>query len=335
MTRFRALEGMTILGAGRALPERRVNGEDLLATLPAAGMSAKGLKSLSGVETRYWTHRIGALPDHSETTSLDLAVEASRHALADAGLKPEDIGGLLVATTTPPRPSVNTANHVAKALGITGFTLELKAGCAGAVYGLVTAASLMALGTGSILLVAAETWTKLIPPELPGPAAVAGDGAAALVFGQGTGAFLGGALMSMPAYASAMMPPGLYPPTPEAIAAGDYQLRLTEDVSEAVRDAYPAVYGEALAAAGLTRSDIDLLIPHQASKSVLRRALRDCGASGDKAYHTLARYGNASSASVLLSLHDARQEGRLSRGMTLALVSVGGGISAASAVLRV
>lgn len=336
MSLFGRFDGMTILGAGAALPERRITNEDLIEAVGAAhSLTSDGLRKLSGVETRHWTHAIGAPADHAEVTSQDLAIEAARRALDDAGAAPSDLAGILMVTTTAPRPSVNTGNHVAKALGIGGFALELKAGCSGSLYGLVVAASMMSLGTGPILLVAAEAWTKLTPPGLPGPMAVAGDGAAALVLGRGSGAFLGGALWTRPEHAAAMMPSGLFPPTPEAIARDDYQIRLTEDVSELVRDCYPAVYREALEAAALSPDEVDLVIPHQASGSILRRALRDCGVPEERAYHTLARYGNASSASVLLSVHDARREGRLKTGQKVAMVAVGGGVTAAGVVLRI
>lgn len=336
MSRFLPFEGLTILGSGKALPERRIDNHELLEVSGALqAMTPEALRKLSGVDTRHWTHVIGTPADHAETTSQDLAIEAARRALADSGLAPKDIGGLLMVTTTAPRPSVNTGNHVAKALGIEGFALELKAGCSSSLYGLVVAASMMSLGAENVLLVSAEAWTKLTPPGLQGPMAVAGDGAAALVLGRGAGAFLGGALWTKPEHAAAMMPPGLYPPTSEAIARNDYQIQLTEDVSELVRDCYPVVYDEALEAAGLDRSEVDLVIPHQASAPILRRALRDCGVPEGKAYHTLARYGNASSASVLLSVHDARSEGRLKSGQKVALVAVGGGVTAACVVLRI
>lgn len=336
MTRFNGLEGLTILGMGRALPGAALDNAAVLAAAGAPpGVSAEALAIQMGVSARHWTHAVGTAACHDEPTSLDLAIEAGRLALADAGLAPADLDGLIVVTTTAPRPSVNTGNHVAKALGITGCSLEVKAGCAGGVYGLVTAAGYHALGARRLLLVAAESWSKLIPRAFPGPMAVAGDGAAALVLGPGAGALLGAATEIVPAHAGAMMPPGLYPPTEAALARGDYALRVEGDVAEQVRDLYPAVFEAALAAAGLGRDDVDLFIPHQASGPILRRALRDCGIAPERAYHTLARYGNASSASVLLSLHDARAEGLLRPGMRVALTAVGGGIAAASAILRV
>lgn len=370
MSRLGAVKGLSILGTGKALPAWRVDNAEVLARAlalaarceavaagdrgPGAGiavatgtgearaekgvatrLSPAGLRKLSGVSTRYWTHAIGDLPDHAEPNALDLAVGATREAIADAGLRPEDVGGILLATTSAPRPSVNTAGHVAKALGLGGFALELKAGCASAIHGLAVAASLYHLGATNLVLVASEAWTKLTPAGLPGPMAVAGDGAAAVVLGSGTGEFLGGALLAESRHAGAMMPPGLYPPTPEALAAGDYEIRITEDVAERVRAWYPRILSEALAAAGVAHREVDLFIPHQASGPIVRRALRDCGIPATRAYHTLERYGNASSASVLLSLHDARTEGRLKRGDTVVLFAVGGGISAAGAVLRI
>lgn len=340
MTRIAGFDGLTILGTGIALPPRCVDNAELLGLLDLAGgppvrMTPKGLGKLSGVETRYWTHEIGRPTDHLELTSLDLAIAASQRALDDAGVDSADVDGLLVVTTTAPRPSVNTGNHVAKALGLKGFALELKAGCAGALFGLVLSAAMMGLGASRILLVATEAWTKLIPATLPGPLAVAGDGAAALFLGRGKGALLGGALHTAPEHAGAMMPPGLFPPTPEAIEGGDYLIRLTEDIAETVRDFYPWIYDESLAAAHLGRADVDLLIPHQASLPILRRAMRDCGSPASRSFHTLAQYGNVSSASVLLSLHDARQSGMVGSGSRVALVAVGGGITAAAVILRI
>jgi len=331
VTLLRGVDGVTILGIGKALPDREAP-----TAAPRPGVAASRRPRLADLEPlrRYWTHTPGTPADHSELTSQDLAIAAAGAALADSGLAPAAIGGLVLVTTTPPRPSVSTANHVARALGLGGFAFELKAGCAGGIYGLAVAASLLSLGAGNVLLVAAEAWTKLLPDDPGGPASVAGDGAAAVVLGQGGGALLGASLHVSPEFAAAMMPPGLYPPTAEAIAAGAYQLRVTEDVAEAVRDLYPQVFGEALEAAGLGVADIDLLIPHQASPQILRRAIRDLGVPAGRVFHTLGTYGNASSASVLLSLCDARADGRLPAGARVALVAVGGGIAGASAVLR-
>ena len=329
---------MMAAGGASESPTEHGSGSQAAGRSPAGtggSLTADAIRKLSGVQTRYWTHAPGQPADHTETTAQDLAIEAVRRAIADSGLPISDIDGILLATTSAPRPSGNTAGHVAKALGLGGFALEFKAGCASAVYGLVMAASLLQLGARNLVLVASEAWTKLAPAGLPGPMAVAGDGAAAVVLGRGDGGFLGGALLTAPEHAAAMMPPGLYPPTVAAIAAGDYQIRLSEDVSELVRDFYPRILDEALAAAGLTRNDVALFIPHQASGPIVRRAMRDCDLPPDRTFHTLERYGNASSASVLLSLHDARAEGRLKPGDVVALFAVGGGISAAGAVLRV
>lgn len=335
---FQAVEGVTILGMGKALPPHEVDNAGVLAAARAMGAGAEltpeQLQTALGVDRRHWTHPIGHPADHGELTSQDLAIEAAERALADAGLRAADLDGIIVVTTSPARPSVSTANHVARALGATGFALELKSGCTGALYGLATASAMLATGAERLLLVAAEAWTKLMPATVPGPGAVAGDGAAAVVLGRGTGAYLGGAFLSDPAYASAMMPPGLYPATAEAIDRGDYTIRFSEDVAEALRAMYPRVFTAALDRCGLTVDDVALVIPHQASGPIIRRALRDCGVPVEKAFHTLARYGNASSASVLLSLHDARAEGRVQPGDIVALVGAGGGLTAGAVLLR-
>jgi 3-oxoacyl-[acyl-carrier-protein] synthase-3 len=369
MTRLRGVDGVSLLGSGKALPDLAIDTQRL-ADLIAAGrwqvagsplqpavigqsrrkrdaeailaeggaldpLTVRKLLAATGVPIRYWTHVIGRPADHTEATSQDLAIAAGKAALADSSVAPAALGGVVVVTTTPPRPSVSTANQVSRALGVSGIALELKSGCAGGVYGLAIASALVGLGAGNILVVAAEAWSKLLPPDPTGPAAVAGDGAAAVIVGPGKGAFLGGAFEGTPEHAGAMMPPGLYPPTERAVAIGSYQIRITEAVAEVVRDHYPRVFEQALAAAGMVRDDLDLFIPHQASKPILRRAMRDCGMPAVRTFHTLGRYGNASSASVLLSLHDARAEGRLQSGSRVALVSVGGGIAAAAAVFRV
>lgn len=338
ITRLGRQNGVTILGMGRALPANRYDNAAVLARAVAYDGNPlpppEGLTQLMGVTQRYWAHEVGRPADHAETTSQDLAIAAARAALADANLEPGDVDALLIATTTAPRPSVNTGNHVAAALGLGGYCLEIKAGCAGSLYGLATATGLVAMGAKRVLLVATEAWSKLMPAAFPGPMAIAGDGAAAVVLGPGTGAFLGGAMGTWPQYASAMMPPGLYPPTAEAIAADQYTIRLSADVAALVRDLYPLIYDAALGAAGLARSDIDRVIPHQASLPIIRRALRDCGVTEKKAFHTLSRYGNASSASVLLSLHDARAERVVVPGQRVALLAVGGGVTAGCVILE-
>lgn len=334
MSRLGAMEGMTLLGMGRALPPRKVDNALLLSMAAETSMTPEALQLATGVETRYWCHAVGDPVDHGEPNSLDLAIAAGRAALEQAKIAPDAIAGLVMVTTTAPYASVNTGNHVAKALGLSGFSMELKAGCAGGIYGLAVAASLLSLGAGPILLVAAEAWSKLAPPGLTGLMAVAGDGAAAAVLGRGGGAFLGGALHTDPAHAGAMMPPGQYPPTMQALAEDQYRLRVTEDVGAVIRDFYPRIFEELLAATGLERDQLDRIIFHQPSAPIVRRAVRDCRVPPERVYHTLARYGNASSASVLLSLHDARQEGLLKAGDRVALVAVGGGVAAAGAVLR-
>lgn len=336
---FQPVEGFTILGTGLAVPPTKVDNAAVIEAARQAGAApvwgAAELGKALGVQERYWTHPIGQPACHDELTSQDLAIAAARHALEDAGLEASALTGIVMVTTTPPRPSVCTANHVAKALGARGFALELKSGCTGALYGLAVAAGMVATGVERVLVVAAEAWSKLQPPHVPGPGAVAGDGAGAVVIGRGTGAYLGGAFVGEPTYAAAMMPPGLYPATPEAIARHDYTIRFSEEVAEPLRALYPRVFEQLLANTGLSREAIALLIPHQASGPILRRAIRDLGVKRERAFHTLPRYGNVSSASVLMSLHTARAEGRLAPGQVAALVGAGGGLTAGAVALRI
>ena len=165
---------------------------------------------------------------------------------------------------------------------------------------------------------------------------LARQAAAAVVLVKGRGALLGAALGADGRHAQALMVPGLYPPTPEAIAAGDYELAGDlEGVSGEIRTLYPLALTEALGAAGLGKEALDLVIPHQPSLSIIRRALRDWGIPRGKAFVNVHRYGNMGGASILSGLHEARLEGRMPEGITVGLAVVGGGLTYAGAILRV
>ena len=335
------LEGVGVIGSGTAFPALTLSNEDVLRS---TGLSeerlaflADGARQTLGVERRSWAHRVGTPLAHAdEETTLDLAVFAARAALAEAGLTGVDVALVLVATSTPHRMTASVAAAVGSAIGARAACADVRAGCAGGVLALGQAALAVAAGTGPVLVIGAETFSKIVPPESRTAALSLGDGAGALVIGRRQGCALLGAFFETDgALGRLITTDGALPPTEAEVARGGYLLSgAPDELLQIVPGRYQAALDRALGRAGTGPAAIDLYVPHQTSSDLIRRVATEAGFASSRVYSHVERHANIGAAGWIVALAEARSEGRCSTGKRIAVAAVGGGLSWGAAVLR-
>jgi 3-oxoacyl-[acyl-carrier-protein] synthase III len=277
----------------------------------------------------------------SETTA-SLAIDAGTAAIKHAGITPDAIDLLIVATATPEQPIPHTGAFVGEGLGLRCGSFDLGAGCAGFVYMLVVGSSLLTTGNlDHVLIVGAEIVTRLIDPDDRATCVLFGDGAAALVLSrspdEGPGVLawdLGcdgsaAGLLEIRAGGSRM------PATPETIAAGEQYLKMQGQ--EVFRRAVRAVVDSArttLDRAGVASSDVAWFVPHQANIRIIESAASRLGFDEERTIVNIDRYGNTSAASIPIALAEAADDGRLREGDLVLMSGFGAGMTWASALIR-
>jgi len=303
--------GLTVRSCGIAVPDKILTNDDLSARLDT---SDEWIAERTGIRER----RIGG-------TTSGLAIEAGRQALERAGLEPADIDIVVLATTTPDATVPATSATVQAELGIPGGAFDVNAACSGFVYGLVTAAGLIATGSGRVLLIGSDTLSRITDWDDRKMAVLVGDGAGAVVLEPVDGP---GDLLSWNLGADGTL---------RHLLRCDHGGYLTMDGKEVFRRAVRVVVDSAVKAlddAGLSAADVDLLVPHQANLRIIQAACQRLGIPEERTAVVIDRYGNTSSASVPLALDDVVTGGRVRRGDHLLLTGFGGGMTWASAVLR-
>jgi 3-oxoacyl-[acyl-carrier-protein] synthase-3 len=271
------------------------------------------------------TERTGIRERHIGGTTSSLAAEAGQQALDRAGVAAADIDMLVLATTTPDAMVPSTASTVQELLGIPGGAFDINAACSGFVYGLAVSAGLAATGTDRILLVGAETLSRITDWDDRKIAVLVGDGAGAVVVEAVEGP---GNLLSHNLHSDGSLRHLLY---------CDHGGYLFMDGQEIFRKAVRVVVesaNQALDDAGVGIDEITMLIPHQANLRIIQAACQRLGIPEERTAIVIDRYGNTSSASIPLALDHALQTGRVNNGDLLLLTGFGGGMSWASAVLR-
>ncbi len=300
-----------ITGWGAALPEKVVTNEDLASTLDT---SDAWIVERTGIRER----RIGG-------TTTGLATVAAQGALERAGVAAEDLDLVLVATCTPDEALPAVATGVQHSLGARCGAVDLNAACSGFVYGLATADGFLRAGMRRILVIGAETLSRIIDWDDRNTAVLFGDGAGAVVLeaGEGPGGLLGWDLGSDGSLRHLL----------HADVGGTVVMEGKEVFRRAVRIMVDSAE-RAMAVAGLQAADVTLLVPHQANARIIDAAAAKLGIEESRVVSVLARTANTSSASIPLALADAADSGRLSAGDTVLLVGFGAGMTWASAVLE-
>lgn len=303
--------GGIITGWGAAVPDKVVTNDDLSVTLDT---SDAWIQERTGIRER----RVGG-------TTSQLAIEAGIAALASAGRRPDEIDGVVLATTTPDQIVPGTSAAVQDGIGVPGGAFDVNAACSGFVYALVVAHGMLAIGAERLLVIGADTLSRITDWDDRSVAVLVGDGAGAVVLEAVDGP---GQLLSWTLGADGSL---------RHLLKCDHGGFLFMDGKEIFRKAVRAVVEsaeQAIAEAGLTPEEIDLVIPHQANLRIINAASQRLGIPEEKAIVVIDRYGNTSSASIPLALVDALDTGRLRSGDRVLLTGFGGGMTWASAVLR-
>ncbi len=277
-----------------------------------------------------------------EQTTAMMAAEASRQALAEAGLAAERLDTIILATATPDRLLPSTACDLQALIGATNATaFDIGAACSGWVYGLVMGESLVASGAGErVLVVGAEKLTSIMDWTDRSTAVLFGDGAGAAVLTKGDGArgIVSSYLKSDGRLAELLWRPGggtVCPPSEQMLQDRSYYIKMAgrEVFKNAVRSMADAA-SRALERAGLKGEEVDLLIPHQANLRIIEATANHANIPMERVFVNVDRFGNTSSASIPLAIDDARRAGRLTPGMIVLLATFGAGFTWGSVVLK-
>ncbi len=304
--------GIVVRSCGMAVPDKVLTNDDLAATLDT---SDAWIAERTGIRER----RIGG-------TTSSLAAEAGRQALARAGLEPEDIDALVLATTTPDALVPATASTVQQLIGLPNVgAFDINSACSGFMFGLVVSAGLAAIGTDRILLVGADTLSRITDWDDRSLAVLVGDGAGAVVVEAVDGP---GNLLSHNLHADGSLRHLL-----SCDIGGFLYMNGKEIFRSAVRVVVESA-DQALSEAGIGVEDIAMFVPHQANLRIIQAACQRLGIPEEKTAIVIDRYGNTSSASIPLALEDVVSAGRVSDGDLVLFSGFGGGMSWASAVLR-
>ncbi|AVO39541.1 beta-ketoacyl-ACP synthase III [Pukyongiella litopenaei] len=316
-----------ITGVGHYLPERVVTNSEFEARLDTTD---EWIRTRSGIERRHFAAE-------NETTS-DLATHAARAALADAGRAPDDIDAIVLATSTPDLTFPSAATMVQSALGMTrGFAFDVQAVCAGFVYALANANALIVSGQASrVLVLGAETFSRIMDWSDRSTCVLFGDGAGAVVLeaqeGQGTSDDRG--ILSTDLHSDGRYRDLLYVDGGVSTRnTGHLRMQGNQVFRHAV-EKLAATAEAALDKAGLSSSDVDWVVPHQANIRIIKGTAKKMGLSMNNVVVTVQDHGNTSAASIPLALSVGRARGQIKPGDLLVSEAIGGGLAWGAVVLR-
>lgn len=313
-----------VRGVGHYLPDRIVPNLEFEATLDTTD---EWIKTRSGIECRHF-----AAPD--EFTS-DLGTKAAQAALDMAGRSANEIDAVIVATSTPDMTFPSAATMIQEKLGMErGFAFDVQAVCAGFVFALANANGMIMSGQANrVLVIGAETFSRILDMTDRGTCVLFGDGAGAVILeGQDTDAdrgILGVDLNSDGRYRDMLYVDGgmTSGQTGFIKMQGNALFRQAVEKLASTADA-------ALLKAGKTHEDVDWIVPHQANIRIIQGTAKKLGVSMDKVVVTVQDHGNTSAASIPLALSVGVQRGQIKPGDLLVAEAIGGGLAWGAVVLR-
>ncbi|MET4734094.1 3-oxoacyl-[acyl-carrier-protein] synthase-3 [Thalassospira sp. MBR-102] len=316
-----------IIGCGSYLPSNVVTNDELAKRVDT---SDEWIVARTGIRQRH-------IAAEGETTS-DLAVAAATRAMEHAGVTAADIDMIIVATATPDNTFPATATKVQHRLGVVGFAFDVQAVCSGFVYALTTADMYIRNGQAkTVLVIGAETFSRILDWEDRRTCVLFGDGAGAVVVQavEGKGTVEDQGILASRLHSDGGKYELLYvnggPSTTQTV--GFLQMEGKEVFRHAVTN-LAGVIREVLADTGLEAADIDWLVPHQANRRILDSTARKFGISEDKVVITVDRHANTSAASIPLALAEAVHDGRIKRGDIVILEAMGGGFTWGATLVR-
>ncbi|MCF2872296.1 ketoacyl-ACP synthase III [Octadecabacter sp. G9-8] len=313
-----------VRGVGHYLPDRVVPNSEFEATLDTTD---EWIKTRSGIERRHF-----AADD--EFTS-DLGTKAAQAALDMAGLTANDIDAVIVATSTPDMTFPSAATMIQQKLGMErGFAYDVQAVCAGFVYALANANGMILSGQANrVLVIGAETFSRILDMTDRGTCVLFGDGAGALILeGQDTDddrGILGVDLNSDGRYRDMLYVDGGM----TSGQTGFIKMQGNALFRQAV-EKLASTADTALIKAGKSHDDVDWIVPHQANIRIIQGTAKKLGVSMDKVVVTVQDHGNTSAASIPLALSVGVARGQIKRGDLLVTEAIGGGLAWGAVVLR-
>ncbi|KDR26664.1 MULTISPECIES: beta-ketoacyl-ACP synthase III [Caballeronia] len=319
-----------VLGTGSYLPSERVTNQDLADRLAKQGVETNDewIVARTGIHARHF-----AAPD--QTTS-DLALIASQKAIEAAGIDPQSIDLIIVATSTPDFVFPSTACLLQNKLGIknNGAAFDVQAVCSGFAYGVATADSFIRSGMNrTALVVGAETFSRILDFNDRTTCVLFGDGAGAVILqASDEPGVLSSALHADGSYSDILCTPGN---VNGGVVQGSAFLHMDgQAVFKLAVNVLEKVALEALDKAKLTPEDIDWLIPHQANIRIMQSTARKLHLPPERMVVTVGEHGNTSAASIPLALDVAVRDGRIKRGDNILIEGVGGGFTWGASVIR-
>ena len=315
-----------ITGTGSALPANCVSNADLAERVDT---SDEWIVERTGIRQRY-------IAGDGETTST-LAIDASRKALAAAGVDADEIGLIILATATPDHTFPATATQVQAALGCGGgVAFDVQAVCSGFLYALATADSLLRTGMAKkALVIGSETFSRILDWDDRTTCVLFGDGAGAIVLEAKDVAEDGPGILASRLHAEGAHKDMLYvdggPSTTGTV--GKLRMKGREVFRHAVVN-LADVLREVLEETGMKAADIDWVVPHQANARILDATARKLDLPSEKVVVTVDRHANTSAASVPLALDTAVQDGRIKQGDLVMFEAMGGGFTWGASLAR-
>jgi 3-oxoacyl-[acyl-carrier-protein] synthase-3 len=311
-----------IVSVGSSVPERVLANSDLEKFLDT---SDEWITTRTGIRTRH------VVAKDEDAKAYELGGKAALAALKSARCLPQDIDGIICATFTPDYFFPSTACKIQQYIGNThACAFDVSAACAGFVYGLSIANSLILSGQCKrILVVGAEVISKTLDWKDRATCILFGDGAGAVVVEEHTGGdrgILSTCMESNGALGDVLYLPAWGEPRHMKMNGNEVYKYAVRLMSEAVE--------QCLCKAGLRVSDVDILVPHQANIRIIDAIGRHLGMPREKVVTNLDKYGNTSSASIPLALEDAWKAGKIKDGTVAVFTSLGGGLAWGSAVVR-
>ncbi|AYA75113.1 3-oxoacyl-ACP synthase [Bacillus sp. Y1] len=303
-----------IIGIGRCLPDKVLTNADLEKIVDT---SDEWIRTRTGIEER----RIA----EKDVNTSDLGFEAAKKAIEDAEISPEEIGLILVATVTPDQPFPSVACMLQEKLGaVNAAAMDISAACAGFMYGMITAKQFIESDSYKyVLVVGVEKLSKITDWQDRNTAVLFGDGAGAVVMGKVTE---GRGILSFELGADGTGGKHLY--------QEDYIVMNGREVFKfAVRQ-----MGESsvnvLEKAGLSKEDVDFLIPHQANIRIMEASRQRLELPEEKMSKTVDKYGNTSAASIPISLVEEVEAGKIKEDDLIVMVGFGGGLTWGAIAMR-
>ena len=311
-----------IMGTGSYVPERILTNNDLAKIVDT---NDEWITTRTGIRER-------RIASDDEATS-DLAFNAAEKAIMDAGIDKNEIELIIVATMTQDHLTPSTAALVQDKLGIKAAAFDVSAACTGFIYGFTAGYSFIKAGIyKKVLVIGAETMSRVIDWEDRGTCILFGDGAGAVVLGEvETGGFLASHLAADGSGACELIVPAggsRKAATAETIENREVYLKMNgREIFKFAVKAFPESVENVLTQQNLIADDIDIFIPHQANVRIIESIAKRFNQPLDKFFVNLHKYGNTSGASIPIALDEASKEGRFKKGDKIVATGFGGGLT--------